>query len=140
MDKPLLTRRRIILAFAIAGIADVLQLPITAGEATGVFAIPGEVADFVVDCVVMIVTTRLLGFHWMLLPTLLLEIIPGVDLLPTWTGCVGYVVWLRKKKQMPPEAAGPVIDIPEVKISSSPSPGPGVLPGPQGAPVERKQS
>jgi hypothetical protein len=105
------------MAFAIAVIADLVQVPITAGEATGVFAIPGEVADFFVDCVVMAATTRLLGFHWILLPTLFLEIIPGLDLLPTWTGCVAYVVVLRKKKQAQSPPLSTVIDIGEVKVS-----------------------
>ena len=118
MGKPLLTRRRIILAFAIAGIGDVLQLPITAGEATGVFAIPGELADFVVDCIVMVATSRLLGFHWMLLPTVFLEIIPGVDLLPTWTACVAYVVWRRKKDQVERHPRTDVIDVSEVKVNT----------------------
>jgi len=116
MDKPPLTRNRIILAFAIAVIADIIQLPITAGEATGFFAIPGELADFLVDCVVLGATTMLLGFHWMLLPTLFVEIIPGLDLLPTWTACVAYVLWLRKKEQTQPQPPSPVIDIPEVEV------------------------
>ena len=97
MDKPPLKRSRIILAFAIAAIPDIIQFPITVGEATGVFSIPGELADFLVDGVVMVATTMLLGFHWMLLPTLFVEVIPGLDLLPTWTACVAYVVWQRRK-------------------------------------------
>src|SRR5262249_33689926 len=99
MDKPLLTRKRILLAFALAAIADIIQFPITASEATGVFAIPGELVDLFVDCLLMAATTMLLGFHWILLPTLFVEIIPGLDLLPTWTGCVAFVVLLRKKQQ-----------------------------------------
>src|ERR1051325_1963645 len=121
MDKPLLTRRRVFLAFVIAAIADIIQFPITLGEATGVFSIPGELADIFVDCVLMAATTMLLGFHWMLLPTLFLEIIPGLDLLPTWTACVAYVVWQRKKEQTQPRPQSPIIDIREVKVSTPPS-------------------
>ena len=121
MDKPPLTRNRIILAFAIAVIADIIQLPITAGEATGFFAMPGELADFLVDCVVMGATTMLLGFHWMLLPTLFVEIIPGLDLLPTWTACVAYVVWLRKKEHIQRQPLSPVIDVCEVEVVSTPA-------------------
>jgi len=119
MGQPRLTRNRIILAFAIAVMADLIQFPITAGEATGFFSIPGEVADLLVDCVLMVATTMLLGFHWMLLPTLFVEVIPGLDLLPTWTACVAYVLWLRKKQtqQQPP---GPVIDIREDEVVSTP--------------------
>ena len=60
-----LNRNRIILEFAIAVTADIIQFPITAGEATGFLAIPSELADFLMDCVVVGVTTMLRGFHWM---------------------------------------------------------------------------
>ena len=99
MNKPKLTRTRIILAFAVSVVADVLQFPISAASATGLFAIPGEVADVMLDVVVMIITSALLGFHRALLPSFLLELVPGLDLLPTWTGCVAYVVWRRKQAE-----------------------------------------
>jgi len=120
-DKPLLTQSRIIVAFAIAVIADIIQFPITVGEATGFFSIPGELTDFLVDCVVMVATTKLLGFHWMFLPTLFVEVIPGLDLLPTWTACVAYVLWLRKKKQTQAQSPNPVIDVREVEVVSTPT-------------------
>ncbi len=144
MDKPAftrLTRNRIILAFAIAVIADIIQFPITAGEATGFFSIPGELADFLVDCVVMVATAMLLGFHWMLLPTLFVEVIPGLDLLPTWTACVAYVVWRRKKEQTQRQPLRPAIDVREVEVVStdpaarltqSPAPAPSTLSGNSG--------
>jgi hypothetical protein len=118
MDQPKLTRNRIILAFAIAVIADVIQFPITAATATGIFAIPGELADFMVDCVVMVATCLLLGFHWALLPTLFVEIIPGLDLLPTWTGCVAFVLWQRKKEQAQSTPPHPVVDVHAVEVVS----------------------
>ena len=117
MNKPRLTRTRIILAFAVALIADLVQLPITAVEETGAFFVPGEIADFVVDCVAMAATTALLGFHWALLPSLLLEAIPGLDLLPTWTGCVAFVVWQRKKEQRAP---GPTPPVPTPELPDQP--------------------
>jgi len=109
MDKPRLTQTRIILAFVIAGIADLVQFPITAATTTGLFSIPGELADFLVDCIVMVVTTRLVGFHWVLLPSFVLELIPGPDLLPTWTGSVAYVVWRRKKERAQPPPIHPAV-------------------------------
>jgi len=30
----------------------------------------------------------LVGFHWAFLPSFLIELVPGVDLVPTWTGAV----------------------------------------------------
>jgi len=96
--KPTLTKNRIRLAYAVAVVADVLELPITAVENTVIGMLPGELADGVVDIVVMGIMTRLLGFHWLFLPSFVLEAIPEIDVLPTWVGCVAYVVWQRKKE------------------------------------------
>jgi hypothetical protein len=82
----------------VAVVADVLELPITAVENTVIGMLPGELADGVVDIVVMGIMTRLLGFHWLFLPSFVLEAIPEIDVLPTWVGCVAYVVWQRKKE------------------------------------------
>jgi len=110
MKTPKLTKQKIALAFAVAVIADAIQFPITAATATGVLAVPAEGADFALDCVVMVITSALLGFHWLFLPSLVFKIIPGFDLLPTWTGCVAYVVWRRRKN----ETAQPIVDVVEV--------------------------
>jgi hypothetical protein len=119
MDKPRLTQNRIILAFAVAIVADVIQFPITAVTATGIFSIPGELADFVLDCFVMVATCFLLGFHWALLPSLFVELVPGLDLLPTWTACVAFVVWQRKKEQAAPPPR-PVVDVRAVEVATEP--------------------
>lgn len=111
MSKPKLTRTRIILAFAVSVIADALQFPINAVSATGLLALPGEAADMVLDVVVMIITSALLGFHWALLPTFVLEAVPGLSLIPTWTGCVAFVVWRRKHA----EARAPLIQPPLIQ-------------------------
>jgi hypothetical protein len=113
--KPRESAPRVALAFAVAIFADLLQFPLTALTATGLFSIPAELADFVLDSVVMVALSRLIGFHWVLLPSLLVELVPGLDLIPTWTGCVAYVVWQRKRKSPPapppPAAEGKVIDV-----------------------------
>jgi hypothetical protein len=121
MDKPRLTQNRIILAFAVAIIADVIQFPITAVEATGILSIPGELADFVLDCFVMVATCLLLGFHWALLPSLFVELVPGLDLLPTWTACVAFVVWQGKKEQAHTPPIPPVVDVEAVEVVSAPT-------------------
>ncbi len=120
MDHPGLTRKRIVLAFSLSVIADIIQFPITAVEGAGFFFIPGALADFVVDCVVMGAMIKLLGFHWMLLPSLILEAIPGLDLLPTWTACVAYVIWRRKQEQEQRRAPPPVLDIRAVEVVPAP--------------------
>jgi hypothetical protein len=91
---PRLTRRRIILALATALFADGLQLLL------GFFGWFG--ADQVIDAVTMVLTSWMIGFHWLLLPTFVMEFIPLVDELPTWTACVIAVVALRRRKQFIP--------------------------------------
>ncbi len=101
---PVLTRNRIRLAYAVAITADALQLLL------GPFG--WTFPDQVIDVIAMILTMALLGFHPLLLPTFIVEFVPLVDMLPTWTACVALVVWLRKKQQTAkPPKEGPVIDV-----------------------------
>ena len=107
-EVPVLNRERITSAFAIAVGADVLQVLL------GPFG--WTFADEFIDIIVMILTCRLIGFHALLLPTFVVEILPVIDMLPTWTGCVGIVVALRKRQQAQTETPaelppGPVIDV-----------------------------
>ena len=90
----MLTRRRIWLAFATAIAADGLQIAL--GPIGWAFL------DEILDVMAMITTSLLLGFHPLLLPTFIIELVPGVDMFPTWIGCVAAVVLLRKQQQRPP--------------------------------------
>jgi len=54
-------------------------------------------ADSLLDLAVGALLIRLLGWHWAFLPSLAAELIPGVDLFPTWTAAVWYVT--RQKIQ-----------------------------------------
>lgn len=119
MNTPKLTKQKIALAFSVAIIADSIQFPITAAAMTGVLAIPAEGADFALDCLVMVVTSVLLGFHWLFLPSLIFEFIPGFDLCPTWTGAVAYVVWRRKKEQAVPPPV--VVEVLPPLLSDAPA-------------------
>ncbi|MGA9641752.1 MAG: hypothetical protein WBQ72_10170 [Terriglobales bacterium] len=75
------------LAWIIAVGADALQI-----MAFPLFAEGGiSPADTVLDILVAILLTRLLGWHWAFLPSLAAELIPGADLLPTWTAAVWFV-------------------------------------------------
>src|SRR5437763_14400225 len=100
------SQTRVRAAYATAVLTDVLQFAI--GPLGWIFA------DEILDVVAMILITRLIGFHPLLLPTFVLEIIPVADLLPTWTGCVALVMFLRRKQAdspPPPIENGPVIDV-----------------------------
>ena len=46
----------------------------------------------------------MIGFHWLLLPTFVLELVPVLEDLPTWTACVIAVIALRKREQKTPPA------------------------------------
>ena len=101
-----LTRGRVRLAYAIAVTVDVLQLLL--GPLGWAFA------DQILDLAAAIALWRIIGFHFLLLPTFALEFLPVADLLPTWTGCVAIVVAFRKREQaISPQhpGPGPVIDV-----------------------------
>lgn len=55
--------------------------------------------DQVIDVIAMAVTSLLIGFHPLLLPTFVVELIPFIDMLPTWTACVAMVVALKGRQQ-----------------------------------------
>jgi hypothetical protein len=106
LQTPVLTRQRIWLAFAVAVACDGLQLLCGPAGWLGV--------DQALDVVAMLLVTFLLGFHPLLLPTFFAEFVPGLDLVPTWTGCVAVVVALRRKHQQtdpPPQRHADVIDV-----------------------------
>lgn len=90
---PLLTRRRIALAFAVAASADIIQWIFA-----GTTLLPLWFDD-IVDFVAMVALWRLVGFHFLLLPAFLAEVVPGVEMLPTWLAAVAYLVRLRSKEQ-----------------------------------------
>ena len=95
---PTLTRRRMAFALAVAIVADGLQLLLS------VLGPLGFLVDEIIDVIAMLLTIRTLGFHLLLLPTFVVEFLPLVDMLPTWTGCVIAVIALRKRGQPPAES------------------------------------
>lgn len=52
-------------------------------------------ANLVLDMLAGLLLTRLLGWHWAFLPSLAAEMVPGLDLFPTWTAAVWYVTRQR---------------------------------------------
>jgi hypothetical protein len=91
---PTLTRPRMILALTVAVITDALQFILLPFAWT--------FAESAVDVVAMVLTTWILGFHLLLLPTFIVELVPIADALPTWTACVIAVIALRKRAQNSP--------------------------------------
>lgn len=96
-----LSRRRMLLALLAAVAADGLQIP---------FSIPP--LPEIIDVVAMVLTSILIGFHVLLLPTFALEFIPMASALPTWTGCVLAVLALRRAESKTSPPPPPLIDPP----------------------------
>jgi hypothetical protein len=71
------------------------------------------------DVLAMILVSGAIGFHTLLLPTFVIELIPGPDLLPTWTGCTTAVIMLRKRKQPKPpiDVTSEVTPVPPVQVT-----------------------
>ncbi len=93
------SRSKIALVAAIA--ADLIQLPLTLGFLSGIFAIHAEALDVMIDFLMAALSIGLLGFHWTLLPTFMIETVPVLDVAPTWTACVSWVVWKRRHEAPP---------------------------------------
>ena len=85
------------LAWSIAIAADALQI-----AAMPLFAAGGiSPADTLLDLLVAFLLTRVLGWHWAFLPSLLAELVPGFDLFPTWTAAVFFVTRQQVQSQEP---------------------------------------
>ncbi|MSQ72879.1 MAG: hypothetical protein EXR27_16540 [Betaproteobacteria bacterium] len=84
-----LTRGRMAVALIVAVAADALQVLLT----TTPFA--SQAIDVLAAVLVMVAV----GFHVLLLPTFIIELVPFVNDLPTWTGCVLAVIALRRREE-----------------------------------------
>lgn len=64
-------------------------------------------ADTVLDLAAGAILIKLLGWHWAFLPTFAAELIPGLDLFPTWTTAVLFVTRQRVRSTDEPEILPP---------------------------------
>jgi hypothetical protein len=83
------------LAWVVAMAADALQIAVFPLFVEGAVS----PADSLLDLLVGVVLVRVLGWHWAFLPSLAAELIPGMDLFPTWTAAV----WFVTRQRMHPE-------------------------------------
>jgi hypothetical protein len=79
-----LTRPRVRAARAIAVAADLLQVALLPAFLASELSLVNQV----IDVAVAVVLVALVGWHWAFLPTFLAEMVPFVDLIPTWTAAV----------------------------------------------------
>ncbi len=96
LQPPRITPVRMILSLAVAIVTDVLQFVL------GALGPLGWIVDDGLDAVAMVLTTWILGFHLLLLPTFVVKLVPVAEELPTWTACVVAVIALRKRDQAAP--------------------------------------
>ena|SRR6185369_7422463 len=75
------------LAWSIAIAADALQIGLFPLFAAGGIS----PADSALDLIVAVTLTKVLGWHWAFLPSVMAELLPGFDLFPTWTAAVYFV-------------------------------------------------
>ena len=85
-------------ALTIAILADAIQIGVFPFFAEGFLSPLNDLLDIAVAWLL----TKLLGWHWAFLPTFIAELVPGLDLVPTWTIAVVYVT-----RNMPREDSAP---------------------------------
>jgi len=78
----------------LAVIADALQIIVFPLFVEGALSPADDVLDFGVAALLV----HLLGWHWEFLPSFLVKLVPGVDLVPFWTIAVANVY--RKSKRI----------------------------------------
>jgi hypothetical protein len=76
-------------AWVLALAADAMQWALLPVFAPG-FASP---ANVVLDLAVCALMVRWCGWHWAFLPSVVAELVPFVDLVPTWTAAVWIAGW-----------------------------------------------
>jgi hypothetical protein len=100
----ILTRRRIIVARLVAMSADAVQI--------GLFPLFGEgfvsPLNDILDVIVCIVLALLVGWHFAFLPGFIAELVPMVDLVPTWT--IAVLIATRQKQNAPAGSSSVVVD------------------------------
>ena len=76
--------RRVLIARVLAVVADALQIGLLPLFVGGALSTVNDLLDVVVGAGMV----GLVGWHWAFLPAFVTELVPGVDLVPTWTAAV----------------------------------------------------
>lgn len=112
-------------ALAIAMIADVVQIGLFPLFVEGAFSAFNDALDVVIAVVML----WLLGWHWAFLPSLIAEVVPGLNIVPTWTAAVVYVL---RSRALQPKHELPPADVERLAIPAKPEPHPEDLSKPRG--------
>jgi hypothetical protein len=85
------SRTRIALGLALA--ADAVQIVFIPLFGEGIVSPLNDGLDLVIGLILV----RLLGWHWAFLPSFVAELVPGLDLFPSWTTAVWFATRSRPK-------------------------------------------
>jgi hypothetical protein len=109
-----LTPEKVRAARLVAVTADLLQILLLPAFAGGGLS----PANNVIDVVVAFILLRLLGWHWAFLPTFVAELVPFVDLVPSWTAAV-FLATRHRAVPRPPDVV--VVDAQARPVDSPPA-------------------
>lgn len=107
---------RVRAARLVAIAADVVQLAVFPLFAPGIASPVNDALDLAVAGVL----TWLVGWHWSFLPSFVAELVPGLDLIPTWTAAV---LFATRGQAAVPRSAPPPGTIDTTVVSSEPGDG-----------------
>ena len=82
--RPPLSRGRILAARLLAVLADAVQIGLLPLFSEGALSPLNDLLDVAVGAVLVL----LVGWHWAFLPAFAAEVVPWLDLVPTWTAAV----------------------------------------------------
>jgi hypothetical protein len=91
------------LAWLVAMATDAVQIAVLPLFGEGAFS----PLDTVLDMIAAAILVKLLGWHWAFVPTFFAELVPALDLFPTWTAAVFYVTRRRRIPSGEPEIIPP---------------------------------
>jgi hypothetical protein len=98
-----MTRGRVFAARAIAIAADLLQIAVLPAFSEGGVS----PLDAGLDLAVAALLTGLVGWHWAFLPSFAAELVPLVDLVPTWTAAVFIATRGSRRRAAKPHPPAP---------------------------------
>jgi hypothetical protein len=96
-----MTRGRVVAARLVAISADLLQIVVFPAFSEGGVS----PFDAGLDVAVAAVMTALVGWHWAFLPSFAAEMVPLVDLVPTWTAAVLIATRPSRRRRSAPDDA-----------------------------------
>jgi len=97
----LLKSRNVRAAWFVAIVADSIQIVLLPLFVAGGLSPAVAIVDFAAAWTL----SRLLGWHWAFLPTIIAELFPVLDLFPTWTAAMLYVTLRRARSAQTEDAA-----------------------------------